>query len=345
MRLIRSLSRDRVRPYLCLLNGEDELSRSLEPGDCPVLRLGIRSLLRPSALGAVRRLGKFWRTHRIDIVQTYFLDSTYFGAIVAKLCGIRRIVRVRNNLGYWMQGTHRHLARWMGKLTDITLTNCDDGKQAVIAMDRLTSEKVAVLENGVDLDRFPLTSPPDLTRNTVRIGAVGNLRPVKNIDGLIRVAAQLCRRYERLRFEVAGEGEQRADLERSIAERGLQDIFHLRGSVGDVPGFLADKTLRYFALILKECRTRFWNIWPRAGPLSPRMSGRMVNSSSTAFTVCLCRPRMKRLLPAASLIYWTSHALRRKWPKRPANEWKQNIVEKRWCDASRIFTKNCWQLL
>ncbi len=237
--LIRALDRARVQPHLCLLNGNDDISRSLEPTNCPTLRLGIQSLLRPASLRAARQLGQFWRRQRIDIVQTYFLDSTYFGALVAKLCGIRRIIRVRNNLGYWMQGAHRYLARLMGKVTDITLTNSASGKQAVMEMDKLAAEKVAVLENGVDLERFPPNAPPDLARSIVRVGAVGNLRPVKNIDGLIRVAALLRGRYGKLRFEVAGEGDQRSDLERLIVDKGVQDIFQLRGSVSDVPGFLA----------------------------------------------------------------------------------------------------------
>ena len=237
--LIRSLSRNRVQPFLCLLNGTDETSRSLEPEDCPTLRLGVRSLLRPAALLAARRLSQFWRKNRIDIVQTYFLDSTYFGAIVAKLCGIRRIIRVRNNLGYWITGKHRHLARWMGRLTDVTLTNSDHGKQAIVEMDGLAPEKVAILENGVDLERFPIGPAPDLTRPIVRVGAVANLRPVKNIDGLIRAVALLRPRYPQLRFEVAGDGEQAAELDRLITELGLQETFRLCGSVSDVPGFLA----------------------------------------------------------------------------------------------------------
>src|SRR5262245_24160946 len=37
--LIRHLDRARVEPLLCLLDGNDELSRALEPDNCPVLRL------------------------------------------------------------------------------------------------------------------------------------------------------------------------------------------------------------------------------------------------------------------------------------------------------------------
>jgi glycosyltransferase involved in cell wall biosynthesis len=67
---------------------------------------------------------------------------------------------------------------------------------------------------------------------------VANLRPVKNIDGLMRAARLVIDRSPDVVFEVAGDGEQRAELERLHAELRLGERFILRGSVSDVPGFL-----------------------------------------------------------------------------------------------------------
>src|SRR4051794_16550467 len=76
--LIRSIDRRRFAPSLVLLNGEDPLSRELAPSDCPTIRLGLASLRSPRALRAGAKLSAYWRRQRIDVVQTYFLDSTYF---------------------------------------------------------------------------------------------------------------------------------------------------------------------------------------------------------------------------------------------------------------------------
>src|SRR5438132_13441460 len=64
--LIRVLDPARVEPALVLLDGEDDESRSLEPADCPVLRLGVRSLHRPRALAAAARLRRFLLTPGTD---------------------------------------------------------------------------------------------------------------------------------------------------------------------------------------------------------------------------------------------------------------------------------------
>ncbi|HTK75736.1 MAG TPA: glycosyltransferase [Gemmataceae bacterium] len=236
--LIRVLDRTRVEPALVLLDGEDDESRSLEPADCPVLRLGVRSLHRPHALAAAARLRRFWRSHGTDVLQVYFLDSTYFGVPLARASGIRRVVRVRNNLGHWLTPKHRWLGRLMAGLADVTLTNCEPARRALIDAEGGDARKVAVLENGVDLDRFTALAFPRPGPEFV-IGAVANLRPVKGIDVLVRAAARVVREHPRARFRVAGQGEQRPDLERLIAELSLRERFELIGPVSDVPAFLA----------------------------------------------------------------------------------------------------------
>jgi glycosyltransferase involved in cell wall biosynthesis len=171
-------------------------------------------------------------------VQLYFLDAAYFGAPVAKLAGVKRVVRVRNNLGYWLTPRHRALDRLVRPLVDMTLTNTEAGRQTLVERERHRPDRVVVLENGVDTAKFNRFLYPDTSKKRVRVGCVANLRPVKNIDGLMRAAKTALARFPQLVFEIAGEGEHRAELERLHGELGLGERFVLRGSVADVPGFL-----------------------------------------------------------------------------------------------------------
>ena len=236
--LIRELDRTRVRPSLVLLDGEDDLSRALEPADCPVVRLGLRRLMSLSAARAAKRLRAFWREHKPDVLQVYFLDAAYFGAPLAKLSGVKKVVRVRNNLGYWLTRRHRAMGRLVRPFVDATLTNTAAGKQALVGQEGHLADRVVVLENGVDTAKFNRFLLPDTSKARVRVGCVANLRPVKNIDGLMRAAKVALDRFPKLVFDVAGDGEQRAELERLHAELGLGERFKLRGSVADVAGFL-----------------------------------------------------------------------------------------------------------
>ncbi len=236
--LINHLDRSRVVPSLVLLDGEDDISRALEPADCPVIRLGVRKLMSRSALRAAGRLRAFWREMQPDVVQTYFQDSTYFGVPVAKAAGARAVVRVRNNLGYALTRRDRVAGRVIRPLVDRFVTNTDAGRDKIVAGDGYSAERVVVLENGVDTHRFNRFMLPDTTKKRVRVGCVANLRPIKNIDGLMRAAKLLLDRHPCLAFEVAGDGEQREELERLHAELGLGGRFVFRGSVADAAAFL-----------------------------------------------------------------------------------------------------------
>jgi glycosyltransferase involved in cell wall biosynthesis len=237
--LIRHLDRSRVQPFLCLLQGDDTASRSLEPADCPVLRLGVRSLHHPKTLLRAIRLGRFLRRHRIDVLQTYFQDSTYLGVPVGRLAGVPRVVRTRNNLGYWMTPLHRWLGRLCNQWTDVLVANCDACRRAVIADEGVPPGRVVVLENGVDVDRFAVPAPRKTAPGGPRVGVVANLRPVKDLELFVRVAAELRTDFPRATFHIAGEGELRLHLERLVAESGLAQRLYLPGSVADIPAFLA----------------------------------------------------------------------------------------------------------
>jgi len=236
--LIRGLDRSRVEPSLVLLDGEDELSRSLEPEHCQVLRLGVQRLASVGSARAMRRLRTAWRDDRPDVVQAYFLDSAYFAAPIAKWCGVPTVLRVRNNLGYWLTSRHRFMNRLVGRWVDAVLTNSDAGRQALVEQDGLPANSVFVMENGVDIERFARSLLPDTSKPVVRVGCVANLRPVKNVDGFLRVARQLLTHFPKLRFEVAGDGPERAALESLHTELGLGENLRFLGSVSDMPGFL-----------------------------------------------------------------------------------------------------------
>jgi glycosyltransferase involved in cell wall biosynthesis len=236
--LIQHLDRDRVRPSLCLLHPESPESASLRP-DCPTLSIGLRKLMSLASPLAAAKLVAFWRRQRVQVVQTYFRDSTYFATPLARAAGIRHLVRVRNNVGYWLTPLDRLLSRLVGRL-GVTLTNSEQARQAVVEAEELEQGRIRVIENGVDVERFQNTARSRPADGRVRVGTVANLRPVKNIDGLIRVASAVCREWSHVDFHVAGDGEQRAELERQVAANGLGGRFFLHGSVADVPQFLAE---------------------------------------------------------------------------------------------------------
>jgi glycosyltransferase involved in cell wall biosynthesis len=238
--LIRHLDRRRVWPYLCLLRGDNPMSQALEPDGCPILRLNVGSLRHPRMLLSAWRFLRFLRREGIDVVQTYFADSSYFGIPLAWLARVPHRIRTRNNLGHWLTPLHRRLGRLLNLFATQTIVNCEEARQALLAAEQPRPETVAILENGVDLERFRTVPPLTVRPGTApRIGVAANLRPVKGLDIFVKAAALIHARHPRAVFTIAGEGELRPALEQQIAAEGLLARFALPGSVADMPSFLA----------------------------------------------------------------------------------------------------------
>lgn len=237
--LIAHLDRSQVQPYLCLLDGTSDSSRALEPATCSVLRLGVKSLKSVRSLPAAWRFVRFLRQQRIDVVQLHFPDSTYFGAPLARLAGVRSVLRTRRNTGYWMTPRHRRAGRIISHLVDGTIANSEACRQAVIEQEGARPESVYVIPNGIDLERFR-KYPPDRHADTalpMRVGMVANLRPIKNIEMFLR-AAEALRPCDNLTFHIAGSGECLLSLRQLAIKMGISDRVDFVGSHQDVADFI-----------------------------------------------------------------------------------------------------------
>jgi glycosyltransferase involved in cell wall biosynthesis len=201
----------------------------------------VRSLHHPQTFVRAWQFVRFLRRERIDVLQAYFPDSSYFGIFTGWLAGVKHRLRTRNNLGHALTPLHLRLGRMLNVLTTATVANCEAARQALLATERPRPETVVVLENGVDLGRFHDIPLPSVhpTGDGARVGVVANLRPVKGLDEYVRAAAQLRHKHSKAVFEVAGEGELRELLEQQATAMGLAGRFRLRGGVADVPDFLA----------------------------------------------------------------------------------------------------------
>lgn len=236
--LIRRLDRSRVSPFLCLLRGDNPRSRSLEPENCPVLRLGVGSLRHPAIMTQAWRFWRFLRKERIDVLQVYFPESTYFGVPLARLARVPHLLRTRNNLGYWMTPWHRRLGRWCDRLTDGLVANCAACRDAVVADEGMDPHRVVVLENGVDLARFP--DPGRRGTGAPLVGVTANLRPVKGLETFLDAMKGVRTTHPGVRSAIAGEGPLRPTLEELRQARNLTDCLDFRGTVTDIPSFLAE---------------------------------------------------------------------------------------------------------
>lgn len=249
LRLIKNLDRARVIPSLCLLDGEDDVSRSLEPAGCAVIRLGVKSLRSVRDWVRSRRLAAFFREQKVDLLQTHFPDSLNYGAVVAKAAGVPRVVHTNFGDDFSLAPLlTRTVGRWGNRLLaakgiNAAITNCDACRRDVLADGWPEAKPVYVVENGISLaayedNRWADKDAAARTEGPFNVGIVAMLREEKRHTVLVQAAAIVRQRRDDVIFHFAGEGPMRPQLEAQIARHNLGDHVELHGLVRDVPEFL-----------------------------------------------------------------------------------------------------------
>ena len=139
----------------------------------------------------------------------------------------------------WENRKYPRLTNRIYSLVDGTVANCEACRQAVVARSRRRPESVAIIPNGVDLTRFnglPQRAARSENALEQRVGVVANLRPIKNLELFIRAAGRLVPSRPNVRFEIAGEGDLRGELQGLIDELGLRKRVMLLGTVDRYSG-------------------------------------------------------------------------------------------------------------
>jgi glycosyltransferase involved in cell wall biosynthesis len=217
-----------------------------EQTECRIHRLELGSLLLPGTLAKLLRFGAFMRRERFDAVITMFWEANLIIPPLARGWGIPVVIGSRRNLNYWMSDRVALLQRISNVFATRLLANCNAVKEVVAARERTGSEKIDVLYNGIDVDRFrPDSALRDTTRASLGIRAdevvVGNsstFRPIKGVDIFVAAARSLAQMDVSCRFLLVGDGPERARIEQLIATSRLEDRFVLVGSQKNVAPFL-----------------------------------------------------------------------------------------------------------
>ncbi len=248
LEVLRRLDRTRFRPHLVCLRNSDWL----KTGDigCELTVMGFGSFLSLGFFKCRKRFARFCRAQKIDIVQTFFRDGNLAGTLWAHKARVGVIIASRRNIGsgYWHNRREIAILRYLKRYTTHYITNSDAAAEETSRVEGVEPSRITVIGNGLDIDAYPLPDAQQaaeikqswgFTDDTPIIGAVANLRPVKNLPFLVRAAARIVRQRPEVGFVALGEGDQRTELQEMIDEHDLTDKFVLPGKSDNVARDLA----------------------------------------------------------------------------------------------------------
>lgn len=231
--LINRLDRKRFSPHLCTLRPSDPF---IEEAACPRLELDISRLFSPIGASRMHRLARYLRQNGIDLVHTFFQDSTLLGLTAARLASVPVLLVGFRDLGFWRNSMQEFLMRRVYPLATGFLANSESVKEHVCTHDGLRPSLVSVIHNGVDCDRFPFVEHAE---SDAAIGILGNLnRRVKRADLFLRAAGRVAAWHPEVTWHLIGDGELRQEYEALAADLGIADRTVFAGRISDVSTYL-----------------------------------------------------------------------------------------------------------
>lgn len=206
-------------------------------------------------LGAFLRLRALLRRLRPAIVHTR--NWAAFDAIpAARLAGVRVLVHGEHGREVGdpegRDARRNRIRRLFAPFVSQFVTVSRDLARWLVEDVGLPARKVMTIHNGVDLARFGHGDRREarerlgLPSDTMIVGTVGRLDPVKDQAGLLRAFATVAAEHPGSMLLIAGDGPCREDLSRLVQALGIDGRVRLLGDCRDVPGVLA--ALDIFAL-------------------------------------------------------------------------------------------------
>lgn len=171
--------------------------------------------LNPAALWSAARALRRWRP---DVLLALTRKDVRLSAPVARAMGVPVVVRHANDQPV-PGGPYGRLL--YGAVPALHVTNAEATRRTILAAAPwLPPERVAVVYNGVDLERFDATPPADLglPDGAVAVGYLGSLEPRKGLPDLAAAWPAVAEAVPAAHLLLAGKGRQEALLREMLED-------------------------------------------------------------------------------------------------------------------------------
>ncbi|MDH4071135.1 MAG: glycosyltransferase, partial [Ignavibacteria bacterium] len=206
------------------------------------------SLNGSNILSKAVRLFRLLRNRRFDVLHTHLIHATLLGRIVGWLARVPVIISTEHNTSNWQNRNVPALMayRTTERFSRKTIAISEAVRRCVMEIGKISSEKIEVLYNGVDLDELDedggqadvLRTELGISASDPLIGTVGRMDKRKGYDHLIRAMIPVLRLHPSATLLLVGDGVERNSLTDLSVRLGLGDRIIFAGSQTDIRGYV-----------------------------------------------------------------------------------------------------------
>lgn len=194
------------------------------------------------------RLHRIMRQEQIHALETFGSgEKLFWGRLCAKWAGVPAITSsLHKTFIKGKKHSVESLNRRLWRLNDRIIAIGEASRDYLIRYEGVPPQKVTVIYNGVDLERFK-PRPPELRikrelgipeENQV-VGILAVLRPEKAHQVFLESAKMISRELPNVSFLVVGDGSERTRLEKLASELGVDRRVIFAGNRTDIPEVLS----------------------------------------------------------------------------------------------------------
>ena len=194
-------------------------------------------------IGYLRRIAAIAQRVKADVICAHLYGSAIYASAVGMITGIPVISVFHGGADIAVHDRFTSLKtsiirRGSRRVVFVSGSLRDELRNLLSIPD----SRSTVIPNGIDTDAFrpgrddSIRSALQLPTDAILVGAIGNIRPAKSYDNLMRAARLLLNRSDRFRFVIAGQygGALADELMRVRAQLGLEERVFFLGLRSDV---------------------------------------------------------------------------------------------------------------
>ena len=240
---------------------EGSLWRRAERGGYTVERVDtlVRGIGVTQDIRCLRALKHRFTELRPAVVHTHSSKAGVLGRMAARQADVPAIVHTIHGMSFnrtqpWhVRSAYRWMERRCARSTDAFITVADAMTDQAVAAGLAERARFITIYSGMETDAFDSTrydrpavrAEWGVAPEHVVVGTIARLFRNKGYEQLIPAMERAAEANKRLRFVWVGDGDQRAEYETMLRDRGLADRVHLTGLVApdEVPRLLAGMDL------------------------------------------------------------------------------------------------------
>lgn len=215
----------------CILPFESAYTASLRALGCKIY---ITPIQDDPLWRSIEMATEVVRQNQIDVIHANLANAHTLAGIVGRMTNTPAVATVHSR-SLWIQELS------VSRLANMNvITVCQEAYAQALATG-LPIDKLSLIRNGVDVDRFSpnrngatFRASLGLGPDTLLVGFVGRLAKEKGPDKFVQVASRIRQRFPDAHFVMVGDGPAEDDIRALIAETGMEGRLHLAGMRRDV---------------------------------------------------------------------------------------------------------------